>query len=168
MQLPFLPKLTNDDVWIDRKAPATLVLHARGGACIGDMASYDYFTLGGPYRWAGPTFATPGLLSPPTTAPHPHSLNAIFKSNPQVCDHAIDPCTSYKTWLADMTGFTQTRSVCGYSLGELGATHTHTHTHTHTLYTHHPRPRSVRGYSHGELGASRRFLETAAEVRPGA
>lgn len=50
MQLPFLPKLTQDDVWIDRKAPNTLVLHVKGGNCIGDMASYDYFTLGGPYR----------------------------------------------------------------------------------------------------------------------
>ena len=31
-------------------APApTLVLHARGGHALGDMASYDYFTLGGPF-----------------------------------------------------------------------------------------------------------------------
>ena len=31
-------------------APApTLVLHTRAGHAIGDMASYDYFTLGGPF-----------------------------------------------------------------------------------------------------------------------
>jgi hypothetical protein len=50
MQMPFLPKLTEDDVWVDRKAPNTLVAHARVGNCIGDMGSYDYFSLGGPYR----------------------------------------------------------------------------------------------------------------------
>ena len=27
----------------------TLVLHTRGGHALGDMASYDYFTLGGPF-----------------------------------------------------------------------------------------------------------------------
>jgi len=53
MQLPFLPKLTEDDVWIARKAPNTLVLHTRVGNCIGDMASYDYFSLGGPYSVRG-------------------------------------------------------------------------------------------------------------------
>lgn len=53
MQIPGLPKLTNDDVWVDRKAPNTLVLHTRAGNCIGDMASYDYFTLGGPYSVRG-------------------------------------------------------------------------------------------------------------------
>ncbi|KAJ9504829.1 hypothetical protein QJQ45_005429 [Haematococcus lacustris] len=73
MQIPLLSPLSDEDVWAKRKAPNTLVLHARAGNCIGDMASYDYFSLGGPY--------------------------------------------------------------------------------------------SVRGYSYGELGASRRFLETAAEVR---
>jgi len=50
MQMPFLPKLTEDQVWVDRKAPNTLVAHARMGNCIGDMGSYDYFSLGGPYR----------------------------------------------------------------------------------------------------------------------
>ncbi len=29
--------------------PPILVLHARAGNAIGDMASYDYFTLGGPF-----------------------------------------------------------------------------------------------------------------------
>lgn len=53
MQLPGLKRLTNEDVWIKRKAPNTLVLHARAGNCIGDMASYDYFTLGGPYSVRG-------------------------------------------------------------------------------------------------------------------
>jgi hypothetical protein len=53
MQLPFVPGLSQDDVWVDRKAPNSLVLHAKAGNCIGDMASYDYFTLGGPYRWLG-------------------------------------------------------------------------------------------------------------------
>ncbi len=32
-----------------RSPPLTLVLHARGGTALGDMASYDYFTLGGPF-----------------------------------------------------------------------------------------------------------------------
>ncbi len=32
------------------RSPApTLVLHARTGHALGDMASYDYFTLGGPF-----------------------------------------------------------------------------------------------------------------------
>lgn len=53
MQLPGLKPLSDDDVWLRRKAPNTLVLHARAGNCIGDMASYDYFTLGGPYSVRG-------------------------------------------------------------------------------------------------------------------
>ncbi|KAF5842636.1 75 kDa chloroplast membrane translocon [Dunaliella salina] len=53
MQMPFLPKLTEDNVWVDRKAPNTLVAHARAGNCIGDMGSYDYFSLGGPYSVRG-------------------------------------------------------------------------------------------------------------------
>jgi len=32
-----------------KSPPLTLVLHARGGHALGDMASYDYFTLGGPF-----------------------------------------------------------------------------------------------------------------------
>jgi outer membrane protein assembly factor BamA len=53
MQIPFLQQLSDDDVWVKRKAPNTLVLHARAGNCIGDMASYDYFALGGPYSVRG-------------------------------------------------------------------------------------------------------------------
>lgn len=60
MQLPFTPKLSMDDVWVKRKAPNTLVLHARAGNCIGDMASYDYFTLGGPYSVRGYTYGELG------------------------------------------------------------------------------------------------------------
>jgi outer membrane protein assembly factor BamA len=52
-QLPGLQQLTDDDVWLKRKAPNTLVLHGRAGNCVGDMASYDYFTLGGPYSVRG-------------------------------------------------------------------------------------------------------------------
>eukprot|EP00899_Mesostigma_viride_P010666 jgi/Mesvir1/19600/Mv09897-RA.3 len=33
--------------------PTVLVLHARYGGCIGDLASYDSFTLGGPYSVRG-------------------------------------------------------------------------------------------------------------------
>ena len=32
-----------------RSPPPVLVLHARAGMAVGDMASYDYFTLGGPF-----------------------------------------------------------------------------------------------------------------------
>lgn len=53
MQLPGAPRLTDDDVWVRRRAPNTLVLHARAGNCIGDMAAYDYFALGGPYSVRG-------------------------------------------------------------------------------------------------------------------
>lgn len=35
------------------QAPNTLVLHARAGNCFGDMGSYDYFSLGGPYSVRG-------------------------------------------------------------------------------------------------------------------
>ena len=48
-----MQQLTDDDVWLRRKAPNTLVLHGRVGNCLGDMASYDYFTLGGPYSVRG-------------------------------------------------------------------------------------------------------------------
>lgn len=53
MQLPGIKGLTDDDVWIRRRAPNTLVLHARAGNCIGDMGSYDYYALGGPYSVRG-------------------------------------------------------------------------------------------------------------------
>lgn len=35
------------------KAPASLVLHGKFGNCIGDIASYDYFILGGPFSCRG-------------------------------------------------------------------------------------------------------------------
>ena len=60
MQLPGLPKLTVDKVWVDRMAPNTLVLHARGGNCLGDMGSYDYFSLGGPYSVRGYSYGELG------------------------------------------------------------------------------------------------------------
>lgn len=53
LQLPGLQQLSDDDVWLRRKAPNTLVLHGRAGNCIGDMGAYDYFTLGGPYSVRG-------------------------------------------------------------------------------------------------------------------
>jgi outer membrane protein assembly factor BamA len=33
--------------------PMVAVAHARYGGCVGDMASYDYFTLGGPHSIRG-------------------------------------------------------------------------------------------------------------------
>ena len=33
--------------------PPVLVLHGRYGGCIGDLAAYDAFTLGGPYSVRG-------------------------------------------------------------------------------------------------------------------
>jgi outer membrane protein assembly factor BamA len=48
-----MQQLSDDDVWLRRKAPNTLVLHGRVGNCVGDMAAYDYFTLGGPYSVRG-------------------------------------------------------------------------------------------------------------------
>lgn len=39
--------------FVPRQVPNTLVLHARAGNVVGDMASYDYFTLGGPYSVRG-------------------------------------------------------------------------------------------------------------------
>jgi hypothetical protein len=53
MQIPGLPRLTDDDVWVRRRAPNTLVLHGKVGNCVGDMAAYDYFALGGPYSVRG-------------------------------------------------------------------------------------------------------------------
>ena len=35
------------------KAPASLVLHGKVGNTVGDVASYDYFTLGGPFSCRG-------------------------------------------------------------------------------------------------------------------
>lgn len=60
VQIPGLRKLSQEDVWLKRKAPNTLVLHARLGNCIGDMASYDYFTLGGPYSVRGYSYGELG------------------------------------------------------------------------------------------------------------
>lgn len=53
MEAPFLPKLTAQQLWKERKAPTTLVLHARAGNALGDLAAYDYFALGGPYSVRG-------------------------------------------------------------------------------------------------------------------
>jgi len=53
VQLPGFPRLTEEDVWVRRKGPNTLVLHARAGACVGDLAAYDAFALGGPYSVRG-------------------------------------------------------------------------------------------------------------------
>ena len=38
---------------LPEQAPNTLVLHTRAGNCFGDMAAYDYFSLGGPYSVRG-------------------------------------------------------------------------------------------------------------------
>jgi hypothetical protein len=53
IQLPFLAPMTNEDVWVKRKAPNTLVVHAKAGNAFGDLGSYDYFTLGGPHSVRG-------------------------------------------------------------------------------------------------------------------
>merc|ERR1711924_206460 len=38
---------------VGRKTPASFVLHGKFGNCIGRIASYDYFTLGGPFSCRG-------------------------------------------------------------------------------------------------------------------
>ncbi|CAL9184843.1 unnamed protein product [Musa hybrid cultivar] len=38
---------------VDKSAPPVLVLHGHYGGCVGDLASYDAFTLGGPYSVRG-------------------------------------------------------------------------------------------------------------------
>ncbi|GIL43025.1 hypothetical protein Vafri_837 [Volvox africanus] len=53
IEAPFLPKLTTEQLWKDRKAPYTVVLHAKAGNALGELASYDYFSLGGPYSVRG-------------------------------------------------------------------------------------------------------------------
>lgn len=59
-------------MWLKRKAPNTLVLHGRAGNCVGDMASYDYFTLGGPYSVRG---YSPGELGACRWVQHMHSCH---------------------------------------------------------------------------------------------
>lgn len=53
MELPFLPKKSPKELWVERKAPNTLVLHAKVGNILGDVGAYDYFSLGGPYSVRG-------------------------------------------------------------------------------------------------------------------
>ncbi|PNW85183.1 hypothetical protein CHLRE_03g175200v5 [Chlamydomonas reinhardtii] len=53
LEAPFLPKLTTEQLWKERKAPNTVVLHAKAGNALGDVAAYDYFSLGGPYSVRG-------------------------------------------------------------------------------------------------------------------
>lgn len=48
----FIP-LKQVEEGIDKSAPPVLVLHGHYGGCVGDLASYDAFTLGGPYSVRG-------------------------------------------------------------------------------------------------------------------
>nr|XP_018683707.1 PREDICTED: protein TOC75-3, chloroplastic-like isoform X2 [Musa acuminata subsp. malaccensis] len=48
----FIP-LKQVEEGIDKSAPPVLVLHGHYGSCVGDLASYDAFTLGGPYSVRG-------------------------------------------------------------------------------------------------------------------
>lgn len=53
IEAPFLPKLNTEQLWKERKAPYTVVLHAKTGNALGDIPPYDYFSLGGPYSVRG-------------------------------------------------------------------------------------------------------------------
>ena len=48
LQLPILRPIPGSTA-----PPASLILHGRYGGCIGDLASYDCFTLGGPHSVRG-------------------------------------------------------------------------------------------------------------------
>ncbi|CAL9191102.1 protein TOC75-3, chloroplastic-like [Musa acuminata AAA Group] len=48
----FIP-LKQVEEGVDKSAPPVLVLHGHYGGCVGDLASYDAFTLGGPYSVRG-------------------------------------------------------------------------------------------------------------------
>ena len=48
----FIQLQPEDKVEIE-KPPLVGVVHARYGGCVGDLASYDAFTLGGPYSVRG-------------------------------------------------------------------------------------------------------------------
>merc|ERR1712216_33693 len=47
----FIP--VNPFIMFGKSIPASLVLHGKFGNSIGDIASYDYFTLGGPFSCRG-------------------------------------------------------------------------------------------------------------------
>jgi outer membrane protein assembly factor BamA len=46
-------QLQQEDQQDAEKPPLVAVVHGRYGGCIGDLASYDAFTLGGPYSVRG-------------------------------------------------------------------------------------------------------------------
>ena len=48
----FIQLMSEDKLNIE-KPPPVGVLHARYAGCVGDLASYDAFTLGGPYSVRG-------------------------------------------------------------------------------------------------------------------
>lgn len=52
MLTKFIP-LKKVEEGVGKPAPPVLVLHGRYGGCVGDLPSYDAFTLGGPYSVRG-------------------------------------------------------------------------------------------------------------------
>ena len=46
-------QLKNVEEGVGKRPPPTLVLHTHYGGCVGHVASYDAFTLGGPYSVRG-------------------------------------------------------------------------------------------------------------------
>lgn len=46
-------QLKNVEEGAGKPPPPVLVLHGRYGGCVGDLPSYDAFTLGGPYSVRG-------------------------------------------------------------------------------------------------------------------
>ena len=45
--------LNNQEKGVGKPLPAVLVLHGHYAGCVGDLPSYDAFTLGGPYSVRG-------------------------------------------------------------------------------------------------------------------
>jgi outer membrane protein assembly factor BamA len=45
--------LNNQEKSVGKPLPAVLVLHGHFAGCVGDLSSYDAFTLGGPYSVRG-------------------------------------------------------------------------------------------------------------------
>ena len=75
-----------------RSPPPVLVLHARAGTAIGDMASYDYFTLGGPF-----SVRTARTHAVRVSRPANSHVNFLCLNSGMVLDCSVSGCGDMST-----------------------------------------------------------------------
>ena len=77
--------LNNQEKGVGKPLPAVLVLHGHYAGCVGDLPSYDAFTLGGPYSvrgyGMGELGASRNVLEVSTTELGIYSDSSFFHTN---------------------------------------------------------------------------------------